>query len=260
MLLRYSPTKNKFGIAGFGLQQVKADTFTSMRNAGNPAINGFTGPYGTSTPSGVFVAEDHALFREALKVLLNKEVDLRIVGEADNTRDAMRFLTTTQASVGIALVDITLKGRSGLELIKDMKAHRINIPALVLSMHDESLYAERSLRAGARGYIKKDTTFENLKSAIRTVLRGEIYLASTVASKILGGLSSSKEVKGIAQLTDRELEIFRLIGCGVTTGEIAAQLSLGITTIETYRARIKTKLRLENASSLSCEAVRWTLS
>ena len=203
--------------------------------------------------------EDHALFRDALKVLLNEEADLRIVGEADNTRDAIQFLTTNQASVGIALVDITLKGRCGLELIKDMKAHRINIPALVLSMHDESLYAERSLRAGARGYITKDATFEDLTSAIRAVLRGEIYLASTVASKILGGLCFSKEVKGIAQLTDRELEIFRLIGCGLPTREIAAHLSLGITTIETYRARIKTKLRLENASWLNHEAVRWAL-
>ena len=203
--------------------------------------------------------EDHALYGEALKVMLNNEADLRIVGEADNTRDAIQFLTTNQASVGIALVDITLKGRCGLELIKDMKAHRINIPALVLSMHDESLYAERSLRAGARGYITKDATFEDLRSAIRTVLRGEIYLASTVASKILGGLCFSKEVKGIAQLADRELEIFRLIGCGLPTREIAAHLSLGITTIETYRARIKTKLRLENASWLNHEAVRFAM-
>jgi DNA-binding NarL/FixJ family response regulator len=212
-----------------------------------------------STPSGVFLVEDHALFREALKVLVNKEADLRIVGEADNTRDALRFLITSQASVEIALVDITLKGRSGLELIKDMKAHSINIPALVLSMHDESLYAERSLRAGARGYIMKDATFENLKSAIRTVLRGEIYLASMVTSNILGGLCSSKERKGIAQLADRELEIFRLVGCGRTTREIAAQLSLGISTIETYRARIKTKLRLDNANCLYHEAVRFAM-
>ena len=203
--------------------------------------------------------EDHALYGEALKVMLNNEADLRIVGEADNTRDAIQFLTTNQASVGIALVDITLKGRCGLELIKDMKAHRINIPALVLSMHDESLYAERSLRAGARGYITKDATFEDLRSAIRTVLRREIYLSSMVASKILGGLCLSKEVKGVAQLTDRELEIFRLIGCGVTTREIAAQLSLGNSTIETYRARIKTKLRLENASWLNHEAVRFAM-
>ena len=212
-----------------------------------------------SAPTGIFVVEDHAFVREALKVLLDKEADLRVVGEADNTRDALQFLTTTKASVGIVLLGITLKGRSGLELIKDMKAHCINVPALVLTMHDESLYAERCLRAGARGYIKKDSTFENIKSAIRTVLRGEIYLHPKIASKILDGLYYSKEVKGIAQLTDRELEIFRLIGCGVTTSEIAAQLSLGISTIETYRARIKTKLRLQNASWLSYEAVRWAL-
>ena len=144
-------------------------------------------------------------------------------------------------------------------MIKDMKVHHINIPALVLTMCDESLYAERSLRAGARGYIKKDSTFENIKSAIRTVLRGEIYLHPKIASKILDGLYCSKDVKGIAQLTDRELEIFRLIGCGLPTREIAAHLSLGITTIETYRARIKTKLRLENASWLNHEAVRFAM-
>jgi DNA-binding NarL/FixJ family response regulator len=212
-----------------------------------------------STPLGVFVVEDHAVFREALKAILNNEADLRIVGEADNTRDAIQFLTTSQASVGIVLVDITLKGRSGLELIKDMKAHRINIPTLVLSMHDEWLYAERSLRAGARGYIMKDATFEELRSAIRTVLRGEIYLPSTVASKILSGLCLSKEIKGIAQLADRELEIFRLVGRGFTTREIAAQLRLGISTIETYRARIKTKLRLENAGCLYHEAIRFAM-
>jgi DNA-binding NarL/FixJ family response regulator len=212
-----------------------------------------------SAPTGIFVVEDHAFVREALKVLLNKQADLRVVGEADNARDALRFLTTTKASVGIVLVGITLKGRSGVELIKDMKAHHINIPALVLTMHDESLYAERCLRAGARGYIKKDSTFENIKSAIRTVLRGEIYLHPKIASKILEGLYCSKQVKGIAQLTDRELEIFRLIGCGVTTSEIAGQLSLGISTIETYRARIKTKLRLENATWLNHEAVRFAM-
>jgi DNA-binding NarL/FixJ family response regulator len=226
-------------------------------NENGPPVQGASGS--VSTPSGVFVVEDHALYREALKVMLNNETDLRIVGEADNTRDALQFLTTNQASVGIALVDITLKGRCGLELIKDMKAHRINIPALVLSIYDPSLYAERSLRAGARGYITKDATFEDITSAIRTVLRGEIYLAPIVTSKILDGLSSSKEVSGIAQLSDRELEIFRLIGCAATTREIAAQLGLGITTIETYRARIKTKLRLENASWLYHEAVRFAL-
>jgi len=138
-----------------------------------------------------------------------------------------------------------------------MRAQGINIPALVLSMHDELHYAERSLRAGAKGYITKDSASETVVLAIRRVLSGEIYLSADVALKILNGLLASKKVTGVAQLTDRELEIFRLIGSGVRTREIAAQLQLGLTTIETYRQRIKKKLRLESGSRLSREAFRW---
>ena len=212
---------------------------------------------GTRPATGVLIVEDHALVREALTELLNKQTDLRVVGHANSVRDAFQFLTSKQALVGIVLVDITLKGRSGLELIKDMRAQGINIPALVLSMHDELHYAERSLRAGAKGYITKDSASETVVLAIRRVLSGEIYLSADVALKILNGLLSSKKVTGVAQLTDRELEIFRLIGSGVRTREIAAQLQLGLTTIETYRQRIKKKLRLESGSRLSREAFRW---
>jgi DNA-binding NarL/FixJ family response regulator len=210
--------------------------------------------------SGVLIVDDNRIFREALAELLKNKSDMRVVGEADNARDALQFLTKAQEQVEIVLVDITLKGRSGLELIKDMKAHGIDVPALVLSMHDELLYAERSLRAGARGYVSKDSSCEDVILAMRSVLRGEIYLDRETALKILTGVFAAKGLKGVAQLTDRELEIFRLIGCGAPTREIAEQLHLGRPTIETYRRRIKTKLRLHSGSRLSHEAFRWVQS
>ena len=182
---------------------------------------------------------------------------MRIVGKADRARDALEFLTRAQQQVEIVLVEITLKGRSGLELIKDMKAHGIDIPVLVLSMHDELFYAERSLRAGARGYIHKSASYKDVVRAIHAVLRGEIYLDRNVALKILSGVFAAKRLTGVEQLTDRELEIFRLIGCGTRTGEIAEQLHLGRPTVETYRRRIKAKLRLQSGSMLSHEAFRW---
>ena len=212
------------------------------------------------TATGVLIVNDHRIFREALTELLKNKSEMRVVGQADNARDALQFLTRAQQQVGIVLVDITLKGRSGLELIKDMKAHGINIPALVLSMHDELLYAERSVRAGARGYISKNSSFADLILAMRSVLKGEIYLGADIALKILTGLLAAKSLTGVAQLTDRELEIFRLIGCGAPTREIAEQLHLGRPTVETYRRRIKTKLRLQSGSKLSHEAFRWVHS
>ena len=185
---------------------------------------------------------------------------MRVIGQADNARDALQFLTRAPQQVEIVLVDITLKGRSGLELLKDMKAHGINIPALVLSMHDEWLYAERSLRAGARGYISKNVGYEDVIRAMRSVLRGEIYLEADLAMKILTGLFAARGLTGVARLTDRELEIFRLIGGGAPTREIAEQLHLGRATVETYRRRIKTKLRLQSGSKLSHEAFLWVQS
>jgi DNA-binding NarL/FixJ family response regulator len=210
--------------------------------------------------TGVLIVDDHRVFREALTELLEIKTDMRVVGQADNARDALQFLTRAPQQVGIVLVDITLKGRSGLELIKDMKAHGINVPTLVLSMHDELLYAERSLRAGARGYISKNASFKDVIRAMHSVLRGEIFLDADIALKILSGVFAGKRLTGVEQLTDRELEIFRLIGCGAPTREIAEQLDLGRPTVETYRRRIKTKLRLQSGSRLSHEAFRWVQS
>jgi DNA-binding NarL/FixJ family response regulator len=210
--------------------------------------------------TGILIVDDHRIFCEALAELIERKSDMRVVWRTDNVRDALQFLIRGQHQVEIVLIDITLKGRSGLELIKDMKAHGISVPALVLSMHDELLYAERSLRAGARGYISKNVGYEDVIRGIRSVLRGEIYLDPEIALKILSGVFAARPLTGLEQLTDRELEIFRLIGCGAPTREIAEQLHLGRPTVETYRRRIKIKLRLQNGGRLSHEAFRWVQS
>ena len=196
------------------------------------------------------------MFREQLAHLINKEPDMCICGEADNIRDALELLQS--ASADIVIVDLTLKGPSGLELLKDLKAHQVNVPVLVLSMHDELLYAERVLRAGARGYITKNQTSNEVMGAIRKVLNGHVYLGSEMASRVLENFSTQpKTEKGVALLTDRELEIFELIGRGRTTRQISSSLRLGMSTVDTYRTRIKAKLNLENASQLCHEAIRW---
>jgi DNA-binding NarL/FixJ family response regulator len=204
----------------------------------------------------VLLVEDHPLFREQLAHLIDKEPDMIVSGQTDNTSDALRTLETEPPD--IVIVDLTLKGPSGLELIKDLKARRIEIPVLVLSMHDELLYAERVLKAGARGYITKNEASREVMSAIRKVMGGEIYVTPRISRRILESLATGPERKnGVSLLTDRELEIFELIGRGRTTREISHSLHLGVSTIDTHRARIKTKLRLENASQLAHEAIRW---
>jgi DNA-binding NarL/FixJ family response regulator len=204
----------------------------------------------------VLIVEDHPMFRERLAELINKEPDMRVCGAVDNVRDGLVLIKSIDAQ--IAVVDISLKGASGLELIKDLTAQEIPLPVLVLSMHDESLYAERALRAGAKGYICKQEPSERIMAAIRQVLQGETYLSPKIVTKIVGTLSAGQgEASGMARLTDRELEVFELIGRGETTRQIGARLNLGSSTVETYRARIKNKLNLENASQLSHEAIRW---
>ena len=196
------------------------------------------------------------MFREQLAELINKAADLRVSGETDNIAEALRIIELERPQV--AIVDITLKGASGLELLKELRNRRIVLPVLVLSMHEESLYAERALRAGASGYITKHEASADVLNAIRRVLAGEIYLKpqfmSQMMSRMIGGETSSEPM---AQLTDRELDVFRLIGRGLTTREIAAHLSVSNTTVETYVSRIREKLNLDNSARLRLEASRW---
>ena len=205
----------------------------------------------------VVIVEDHPMFRERLGQLINKADDMIVAGEADNIRDGLHLIQRIKPN--IAIVDISLKGSNGLELLKDLRAQQIDLPVLVLSMHDESLYAERALRAGARGYITKNEASAKVMAAIRQVLGGEIYLnahfMSHLMDKVVSGRGSS--IQPIDLLADRELEVFELIGRGLTTSEIGARLRLGITTVDTYKARIKEKLALENSARLRSEATRW---
>lgn len=209
-----------------------------------------------ATKAAVVLVEDHPMFRERLAELINKEPDLEVCGEADNIRDGFDLIT--QRGAQVAIIDISLQGASGLELLKNLKAAGVTIPVLILSMHDESLYAERALRAGARGYITKNEASAKVMTALRQVLAGEIYVGTKAATKILGNLSqASQGGSGVERLTDRELEVFEKIGRGRTTREICIQLGVGAATVETHRSRIKEKLQLENGAQLQREALRW---
>ncbi|HET6408500.1 MAG TPA: response regulator transcription factor [Chthoniobacteraceae bacterium] len=205
----------------------------------------------------VVLVEDHLMFREWLGEMLTRG-QCEICGESDNIRDALTVILDTRPD--IVIVDISLKGSSGLELIKDLRAQKVDVPVLVLSMHDEVLYAERALRAGARGYISKNEATATLSHAIQHVLSGHVYLGEKMTSAVLdrmAGREPRSSTTGLEVLADRELEVFRLIGRGCTTREIAAQLRLGETTVETYRARIKDKLHLRNTAALATRAAQW---
>ena len=210
----------------------------------------------------VVVVDDHPMFRDRLGQIINHELDMAVCGEAEDAQGAL--VTIQQTEPDLAIIDITLNGNSGLELIKSIRALGLKIPLLVLSMHDESLYAERALRAGANGYITKRQPAAEVVSAIRRVLAGDVYLSDTMTAGFLrslttaGGAGASKEAtQPINRLTDRELEVLELIGLGRTTREIAGALQLGVATVDTYRARIKEKMSFRNAVELQHFAIRW---
>jgi DNA-binding NarL/FixJ family response regulator len=205
----------------------------------------------------VVIVEDHRMFREQLGQLIDKADDMMVAGGADNISDGFALIKEKRPS--IAIVDITLRGSSGLELLKELRAHGIDLPILILSMHDESLYAERALRAGAKGYVTKHEASANVMVAIRQVLNGEIYLNPRFMARMAGRMMTDSDVPAepIDRLGDRELEVFELMGRGLTTREIGEQLGLEVATVNTYRMRIRAKLNLKNTSRLRSEASRW---
>jgi DNA-binding NarL/FixJ family response regulator len=206
----------------------------------------------------VFIVDDHPLFRERLSQLIGHELDMEVCGEAETAQRAIQLIR--EASPDLAIVDITLKASSGLELIKSIKALSVSVPILVLSMHDESLYAERALRAGATGYITKNQAADEVLLAVRRVLSGEIYLSEQMTSdflKSLTGAGVKNMLRPLGRLTNRELEVLDLIGRGYTTRQIAESLDLGVATVDTYRARIKEKMDFRNAVELQHFAIRW---
>ena len=206
----------------------------------------------------VLLVDDHPLVREGLVNLISQQADLQICGEAGNEPQALELIRTVQPDV--AIVDISLETGSGIELIKSIKAMFPAVTVLVLSMHDESLYAERALRAGARGYVMKREAAKKVIQAIRCVLAGQLYVSDKIAARM-----AEKFVEGrpaataspIEQLSNRELEVFQLLGLGHNTRQIADHLHVGFKTVQAYCARIKEKLKLANATELLYEAIRW---
>ncbi|NQT93306.1 MAG: response regulator transcription factor [Lentisphaerae bacterium] len=207
----------------------------------------------------ILIVDDHPIVRNGLSHLIQREGDLTVCGEADSAADALALVEKTDPDV--VLVDISLEGTNGLELTKAMHEQRPELSVLVLSMHDESLYAERALRAGARGYVMKQEAPEILIKALREVLAGKIYVSGAMASRLLSGLAHQRHgtaiQAGVERLSDRELEVFELLGNGRTTREIAVQLGLGLKTIEAHRAGIKKKLGFQNAAEMVRAAVSW---
>ncbi len=209
----------------------------------------------------IVIVDDHPIVREGLADLINKEDDLVVCGEAEDAYQAMAVIRELEPDV--AIVDISLQDTSGLELIKDIKVQYPGLPVLTLSMHDESLYAERALRAGAKGYIMKREATTNVVIAIRRVLNGQVYLSERMATKMVDKIVGGKPEEsssGIERLTDRELEVFSLLGEGKGTRKISERLHLSVKTIETYRSRIKEKLNLTSASELLQHAFQWVNS
>ena len=214
-----------------------------------------------STKKRIFIVDDHPIVREGLITIINHEKDFEVCGEADEAREA--FQAISELKPDVAIVDITLKNSDGIELTKHLKARYPTLSVIVLSIHDEFTYAERALHAGAQAYLMKEVVSENIVTAIRTVLSGEIYVSNTMGKKMLRKLAAGKADMISApmdSLSDRELEIFRLIGQGYRPSKIAKSMHLSVKTVETYRARIKEKLNLADADELLRYAIQWVSS
>ncbi|MEJ0090136.1 MAG: response regulator transcription factor [Limisphaerales bacterium] len=206
----------------------------------------------------IFIVDDHPMMRQGLAQLIGAEPDLEVCGEAENAECALDIIGAGKPD--LVLADISLPGKNGLELIKDFQAFQPGLAVLVISMHDESLYAERVLRAGGRGYIMKQAGGKKLMQAIRQVLDGKIYVSEKMSANILetfSGRRAGSSSSPVEQLTDREFEVFQLIGQGRGTRATAEKLHLSVKTVEVHRANIKAKLKLKTAPELIRFAVRW---
>jgi DNA-binding NarL/FixJ family response regulator len=206
----------------------------------------------------IFIVDDHPLVREGLANLINQQDDLTVCGEAEDAAQALAGIGVNRPD--LALIDISLKTASGLELVKDLGVHFPLVALIVLSMHDELLYAERALRAGARGYVMKRETTKDVLTAIRQVLGGDVYVSERVVNAMARRLGSSRKAAAtspVEQLSDRELEIFRLLGQGLTTSQIATDLHLSLKTVQAYCARAKEKFGVNSLSELLRAAIRW---
>ncbi|HEY5297511.1 MAG TPA: response regulator transcription factor [Verrucomicrobiae bacterium] len=209
--------------------------------------------------SRVFIVDDHTMFREGMRQLIEREADFTVCGDVADATEALKEIRELKPD--LVTVDISLSGATGIDLIKNIKAEFPDLPVLVVSMHEESLYAERALRAGAMGYVMKQEPAKTVKVAIRKVLGGDLHLSDKMSgvmlSKFMRGGRGEPPVSAIETLSDRELEVFRMLGQGKTTRHIAEELNLTIATINSFRNRIKEKLNLKNSSELILHAVQW---
>lgn len=207
----------------------------------------------------VMIVDDHPILRKGLTLLINQEADLVVCAEAENAQMALEIID--DAMPDMAIIDISLPGIDGIELIKMLRLRHKDLPVLVVSMHDETLYAERSLRAGARGYIMKQEALEKVLVAIRKVLEGDIFVSERITTKMLEKFVSTDGVSEAASpidlLSNRELTVFRLIGQGHKTRQIAEKLHISMKTVESYRAHIKDKLKLADGTDLLKYAIQW---
>ncbi len=217
----------------------------------------------TKIKTQVLLVDDHPIVRRGIAELINSEPDLQVCGEASTMQEAMSL--TTKLKPGLLVVDISLDGNNGVELMKTLSNRPGSPPILAYSMHDESIYAERCLRAGAKGYVMKHSSPESLLEAMRQVLKGKIYLSEPISDRLLGklvgaGSGGAPTSSPIDSLSDRELEVLQLLGKGQTTAQIAEGLCLSVKTVETYREHLKQKLNLANGQELMRYAIEWSLS
>jgi DNA-binding NarL/FixJ family response regulator len=215
-----------------------------------------------ATPMGekarIYLVDDHPVVRSGLADVINQETDMMVCGEAESAEDALREIKAAEPS--LAVIDLSLRGTSGLELIKRLKARDPKLPILVLSMHDESVFAQRALHAGALGFIMKDAITGQIQTAIRQVLAGKVFLSAPMTERFLLGASGKKGEPGASpldRLSDREIEVFEMIGRGLGTSEIARKLHLSVKTIDTHRANIRVKLGLKDPAQIVHHAVQW---
>ena len=209
----------------------------------------------------ILIVDDHPLVRLSLREVIKREADLVVCGEAEDREQALTLVAS--AKPHLAIVDLTLKSSNGMDLIKDLRDQFPDVQILVLSMHDETLHAERAIRAGARGYITKQEATKKIMVAIRQVLSGDIYWSERAAARVASKVARASKPAGsspVDLLADRELQVFELIGAGQSTRQIAAALHIDVSTVETYRARIKEKLNLDDSLALLQFAIRWHIA
>ena len=213
-------------------------------------------PNNPSARRQVLIVDDHPVVRHGLSLLINREPDLIVCGEADDAQSAIQAVVSLRPD--LVILDISLGGPDGLEILKQIRTRNTDLPVLVLSMHDETTYAERVLRAGANGYIMKQEATDLVLTAVRRILKGQLYVPDRVASRLLRQYAHTSTVTArspLAALSDRELEVFRLIGAGRSTRQIAESLNLSVKTVESYQAHIKEKLELSSARELQYHAI-----